>query len=196
MQFCSFKVLACGLLCASAMTFSQPLDPDAPTGGVKSAAEVDREWQDSVAKFNAQRARILAEVDRQAGDGPHRANWETLHIDIPQWYQNAKLGIFIHWGVFSVPASQNEWYPRNMYQQKDPAYAEHIKRFGPQDQFGYKDFIPRFKAEHWEPADWARLFKKAGARYVIPVAEHHDGFALYDSDLSDWTAAKMGPSAT
>lgn len=92
-----------------------------------------------------------------------------------------------------MPASQNEWYPRNMYQQKDPAYAEHIKRFGPQDKFGYKDLIPRFQAENWEPADWARLFKEAGARYVIPVAEHHDGFALYASDLSDWTAAKMGP---
>jgi len=193
MKFCRFNVLALAFLCASGITFSQSLDADAPSHGVKSAAEMDREWQDSVAKFNARRARILAELDLQAGAGPYHADWETLHIDIPQWYQDAKFGIFIHWGVFSVPASQNEWYPRNMYQQKDPAYAEHIKRFGPQDSFGYKDFIPRFKAEKWEPADWARLFKEAGARYVIPVAEHHDGFALYASDLSDWTAAKMGP---
>lgn len=193
MKFRRFNVLALALLCASGITFSQSLDPDAPTHEVKSASEIDREWQISVAQFNSNRSRILYDVDRQGKAGPYYPDWETMHIDIPQWYKDAKFGIFIHWGVFSVPASQNEWYPRNMYQQKDPAYAVHIKRFGRQDQFGYKDFIPRFKAEKWEPADWARLFKQAGARYVIPVAEHHDGFAMYASDLSDWTAAKMGP---
>ena len=72
-------------------------------------------------------------------------------------------------------------------------YKHHIATYGPQDKFGYKDFIPMFKAEHFDPAAWAELFKKAGAKYVVPVAEHHDGFAMYDSGLSDWTAAKMGP---
>ena len=93
---------------------------------------------------------------------------ETLRkFEIPQWYKDAKFGIFIHWSAFSVPGS-NEWYPRNMYQQKDPAFKEHIQRFGAHDEFGYKDFIPMFKAEKWDPADWARLFKQAVARYVIP----------------------------
>jgi len=193
MKFRRLNVLALALVCVSGFTFPQSIDPNAPTHGVKSASEIDREWQISVAQFNSKRARILYDVDRQADAGPYYPDWETLNIDIPQWYKDAKFGIFIHWGVFSVPASQNEWYPRNMYQAKDPAYPEHIQRFGPQDKFGYKDFIPRFKAEKWEPADWARLFKEAGARYVLPVAEHHDGFALYASDLSDWTAAKMGP---
>ncbi len=73
------------------------------------------------------------------------------------------------------------------------AYKHHIATYGPQDKFGYKDFIPMFKAEHFDPSAWAELFKKAGAKYVVPVAEHHDGFAMYDSGLSDWTAAKMGP---
>src|SRR5215472_8843292 len=141
MKFLPLNVLALALLCASGITFSQSLDPHAPTHEVKSAAEIDREWQNSVAQFNAKRSQILSDVDRQAEAGPHYPDWETLHIDIPQWYKDAKFGIFIHWGVFSVPASQNEWYPRNMYQEKDPAYAEHIKRFGPQDKFGYKDFI-------------------------------------------------------
>ena len=72
-------------------------------------------------------------------------------------------------------------------------YKHHIATYGPQDKFGYKDFIPMFKAEHFDPAAWAELFKKSGAKYVVPVAEHHDGFAMYDSGLSDWTAAKMGP---
>ena len=61
------------------------------------------------------------------------------------------------------------------------------------DKFGYKNFIPMFKAEHFDAAAWAQLFKKAGAKYVVPVAEHHDGFAMYDSGLSDWTVVKMGP---
>src|SRR5580692_4832234 len=119
---------------------------------------------------------------------------ETLRkYEIPQWYKDAKFGIFVHWGVFSVPGIENEWYPRNMYQQKEPEFQQHTQKYGPQDKFGYKDLIPLFRAEKWDPADWAKLFKAAGARYVIPVAEHHDGFAMYDSGLSDWSAAKMGP---
>ena len=182
-------------LLTCSLAFSQnPADPLAPTHDTKSAAEIDHEWQVSVSKYDNKRAEILREVDRQDATGPYRADWETLRkFEIPQWYRHAKFGIFIHWSVFSVPGSQNEWYPRNMYQQKDPAFKEHIQRFGPQDKFGYKDFIPQFKAERWDPADWARLFKQAGARYVVPVAEHHDGFAMYNSDLSDWSAAKMGP---
>ena len=81
----------------------------------------------------------------------------------------------------------------NMYVEGSPEYKHHIATYGPQDKFGYKDFIPMFKADHYDPAAWAQLFKRAGAKYVVPVAEHHDGFAMYDSGLSDWTVAKMGP---
>jgi alpha-L-fucosidase len=80
-----------------------------------------------------------------------------------------------------------------MYTEGSEEYKHHIATYGPPDKFGYKDFVPMFKAEHFNPAAWAELFKKAGAKYVVPVAEHHDGFAMYDSGLSDWTAAKMGP---
>jgi alpha-L-fucosidase len=178
----------------TAFAQSTQQDPLAPTQGVKSAAEIDREWQAAVAKYDGARAAILKEVDRQADDGPYRPDWETLQkYEIPQWYKAAKFGIFIHWGVLSVSGAGNEWYPRNMYQQKEPEFQQHIKKYGPQDEFGYKDLIPLFRAEKWDPADWAKLFKAAGARYVIPVAEHHDGFAMYDSALSDWSAAKMGP---
>ena len=113
--------------------------------------------------------------------------------EVPEWYKDAKFGIFIHWGVYSVPAFGNEWYPRNDVPQGSEEYKHHIATYGPQDKFGYKDFIPMFKAEHFDPAAWAKLFKEAGAKYVVPVAEHHDGFAMYDSGLSDWTVAKMGP---
>src|SRR6185369_16762131 len=74
-----------------------------------------------------------------------------------------------------------------------PEYKHHLAAYGRQDELGYKDFIPMFKAEHFDPGAWAALFKKSGAKYVVPVAEHHDGFAMYDSGLSDWTAVKMGP---
>lgn len=122
------------------------------------------------------------------------ANWESLkQFRIPEWYKNAKFGIFIHWGLYSVPAYDNEWYSRNMYMQGNVAYAYHRKTFGDQSVFGYKDFIPMFKAEHFNADAWAQLFKDAGARYVIPVAEHHDGFMMYDSALSRWNAAQMGP---
>ncbi|OFY56577.1 MAG: hypothetical protein A2X22_10745 [Bacteroidetes bacterium GWF2_49_14] len=72
-------------------------------------------------------------------------------------------------------------------------YKHHLEKYGPQDKFGYKDFIPMFKAEKFNADEWAEVFRKSGAKYVIPVAEHHDGFAMYDTRLSEWNAVKMGP---
>jgi alpha-L-fucosidase len=129
-----------------------------------------------------------------APKGPFEANWESLKAyRVPDWYVNGKFGIFIHWGVYSVPAFANEWYPRNMYEQGSPEFAHHVATYGPHTEFGYKDFIPMFTAEKFDPAAWVQLFKEAGARFVVPVAEHHDGFAMYDTALSEWSAAKMGP---
>jgi len=120
--------------------------------------------------------------------------WESLaNYTAPDWYRDGKFGIFIHWGLYAVPAFGNEWYPRNMYQQGSKEFAHHVATYGPQERFGYKDFIPQFTAEHYDPDHWAGLFRQAGARFVVPVAEHHDGFAMYDTALSEWSAAKMGP---
>jgi len=136
----------------------------------------------------------LKAVDDVVAQGPFRASWESLETyTVPEWYQNAKFGIFIHWGVYSVPAFDNEWYPRNMYLEDNPVFKHHVATYGPQSQFGYKDFIPRFKAEKFDANDWADLFRKAGAKYVVPVAEHHDGFPMYDCSFTEWSAAKMGP---
>jgi alpha-L-fucosidase len=127
-------------------------------------------------------------------NAPYEPTWESLkNYTVPQWYIDAKFGIFIHWGVYSVPAFGNEWYPRNMYIQGSPEYRHHLETYGPHTQFGYKDFIPQLTAEKFDADEWARLFKAAGARFIMPVAEHHDGFAMYDCSFSDWTAAKMGP---
>lgn len=124
----------------------------------------------------------------------YEATWESLkRYTVPQWYLDAKFGIFIHWGVYAVPAYDNEWYPHNMYIKDNPVFKWHRESFGPQSTFGYKDFIPKLTAEKWDPDAWAELFKKSGARYVVPVGEHHDGFPMYDCSFSDWTAVKMGP---
>lgn len=129
-----------------------------------------------------------------APKGPFEPTWDSIreHYKVPPWFTDAKFGIFIHWGLYAVPAHHNEWYARHMYSNAEIA-RWHADHYGPQDQFGYKDFIPLFKAEKYDPDQWAELFKNAGAKYVIPVAEHHDGFAMYDSDLTRWCAAKMGP---
>ena len=127
-------------------------------------------------------------------EGPFQPTWESLQAyQVPQWYQDAKFGIFIHWGVYAVAAFGNEWYPRNMYQQGTPEFEHHVATYGPQSRVGYKDLIPQFTADRFDPDEWAGLFRQAGARFVVPVAEHHDGFAMYNCGLSDWCAARMGP---
>jgi len=188
-------VVFCAIFPAGIAQVGNPtVDPKAPTHGVKSAEEIDREWQVSVAKYDAKRDSLIAEADHQSHDGPYRPDWETFRNFVnPQWYKDAKFGIFITWGVYAVPGAVNEWYPHNMYRPGDPAYEHFQRNYGSLENIGYKDFIPKFRAEKWDPADWVDLFKRAGAKYVIPVAEHHDGFSMYDSDLSDWTAVKMGP---
>jgi alpha-L-fucosidase len=164
-----------------------------PTAG-DAPEQIDQIWQQASNKYDAARKALLTEVDRTASAGPFRPDWESLrNYEVPDWYKDAKFGIFIHWGVYSVPAFGSEWYPRQMYQEGSEEYKHQLAAHGPLTQFGYKDFIPRFTAEHFDPEKWAELFKESGAKYVVPVFEHHDGFAMYDSGLSDWTAVKMGP---
>lgn len=181
------------LLLSSAVPMAHAQSATAPTA-TQAPASIDQIWQKASGKYDSERAALLKQVENADHQGPFRADWESLQkYEVPEWYKDAKFGIFIHWGVYSVPAFGNEWYPRNMYVPGSPEYKHHLATYGPQDKFGYKDFVPMFKAERFDPAAWAELFKKSGAKYVVPVAEHHDGFAMYDSELSDWTAAKMGP---
>jgi alpha-L-fucosidase len=178
---------------SSVSSFAQTPSSDGPTAN-EPPLTIDQTWQKASSKYDGVRAEILAEVDRVSNEGPFRPDWESLQTyEVPDWYKDAKFGIFIHWGVYSVPAFGSEWYPRMMYVKGSKEFEHHIATYGLQDKFGYKDFIPMFKAERYDPAAWARLFKESGAKYVVPVFEHHDGFAMYDNGLSDWTAVKMGP---
>lgn len=136
----------------------------------------------------------LKKIDCVIENGKYKDNWQSLcnHVT-PQWYHNAKFGIFIHWGIYSVPAFGNEWYSRNMYDKTTREYRHHIKTYGNHKDFGYKDFIPMFKGEKFNADEWAALFKESGAKYVMPVAEHHDGFAMYNTDFNRWNSVNMGP---
>ena len=126
----------------------------------------------------------------------YAANWKSLRTHpTPEWLRNDKFGIYTHWGVYSAPAfgTDGSWYAHSMYRQEHDQYKHHVKTYGPPSEFGYKDFIPMFTAEKFDAEEWADLFKQAGARFAGPVATHHDGFAMWDSALTKWNAAKMGP---
>ena len=133
-------------------------------------------------------------IDDTIANGRYKADWDSLSgHKIPDWYTRDKFGIFIHWGIYSVPAYACEWYPRWMYNPGSREYEYHKKNFGDPSVFGYKDFIPMFKGEKFDADKWVDLFAKAGARFIMPVCEHHDGFAMYDTSFNRWNAAKMGP---
>jgi alpha-L-fucosidase len=193
------KSITATFICVAILAIPAYLAAQTPSSATQptisdDAVALDRVWQQASAKFNRRRNTLLTEVDHQATNGPYRPDWRSLQkYQIPEWYEDAKFGIFVHWGVYSVPAFGSEWYPRDMYRQGSKEYTHHLAVYGLLSSFGYKDFIPMFKAEHFDPKQWAGLFSESGAKYVVPVFEHHDGFAMYDSDLSDWTAAKMGP---
>ena len=133
-------------------------------------------------------------IDEVNEIGKYKPDWASLsHHKVPEWYMHDKIGVFIHWGIYSVPAFGNEWYSRAMYDPDCCEFEHHRKTYGDQKVFGYKDFIPLFGAEKFDPEKWISLFKKSGIKYVMPVCEHHDGFAMYDTEFNPWNAKKMGP---
>jgi alpha-L-fucosidase len=124
--------------------------------------------------------------------GPVQPTWDSLRANyhVPAWFNEAKFGITMHWGLFSVAAYHNEWYEKYMY---STFAAWHAQTWGPQTTFGYKDFIPLFTAKAFNADEVVALVKASGAKYFVPTCEHHDGFSLWDSDVNPWNAAKMGP---
>ena len=110
----------------------------------------------------------------------------------PDWFRDAKFGIYLHWGVYSV-AERGEWYARRLYMEGTPEYEHHLQTYGHPSQFGYKDFVPMWKAERFDPDRLVGLFKRAGARYFTPCAVHHDNFDLWNSRHHPWNSVRMGP---
>jgi alpha-L-fucosidase len=126
-------------------------------------------------------------------DGPYTPKDESLKLyKYPEWFRDAKFGIWAHWGPQAVPR-QGDWYARRMYQEKDPAYKYHVEHYGHPSEFGFKDIIPLWKAEKWDPDKLMELYKKAGAKYFVSMGTHHDNFFLWNSKLNEWNSVNMGP---
>ena len=131
---------------------------------------------------------------QQEEEKTYEPTWESIESHpLPQWYDDAKFGIFIHWGVYSVPAYRTEWYATRMHDTSSPVYEHHKETYGDTTEFEYHEFLPDFTAENWDPHRWAKLFKEAGARYVVLTAEHHDGFPLWDCQYTTYDAVNRGP---
>ncbi|MFC7338724.1 alpha-L-fucosidase [Haloferula chungangensis] len=140
-------------------------------------------------------------VPAQTDQKPYDGSWESLQkMPVPAWFDDGKVGIFIHWGPYSVIGYRkggrgySEHVPKMFYTDPKHYYPYMKERWGANPpEFGYKDIIPEFQAEKWDPDGWAELFEQVGAKYVVMTAEHHDGWANWDSDLTPWNAKDMGP---
>lgn len=132
----------------------------------------------------------LAAINQVIATGKYQAQWESLATyPVPQWYREAKFGAFIHWGAYAVPAYFSEWYVRLMYYHQNPVYWHHIRKYG--KNYPYRKFIEQFTAPKFDAEQIVAALKAAGAKYIMPVGEHHDGLKLYDSDLSEWTTVRQ-----
>ncbi len=159
----------------------------------------------SVATAAVALAAIFAAPAACAAEPRYEANWTSLdQRPTPEWFLDAKFGVFMHWGVYSVPAwgkvgEYAEWYWNRIADRKPENvwWQFHVKNFG--ENFDYKDFVPRFKAELFHAEQWASLFQRAGIKYVVPTSKHHEGFCLWPSAEASktwgrpWNAAEIGP---
>ncbi|UOE51047.1 alpha-L-fucosidase [Mucilaginibacter sp. SMC90] len=126
-------------------------------------------------------------------DGPFKPDWESLkQYAVPDWFRDAKFGLWAHWGPQCQP-ERGDWYARGMYQEGSDQYSYHIEKYGHPSKFGFKDVINEWKAENWQPGELLDLYKRAGAKYFMALANHHDGFDLYNSTYQSWNSTKMGP---
>ncbi len=202
----AWPLLIAALLCSPSALFAQAAGEAGNSLGFDMAPETSQRVVEKAVK----------EIPISMADGPVRPTWDSLKdtYTVPAWFQGAKFGIFMHFGIFSVPAHGSEWYEKFLYAGGNDSVlkvlfgndkatdfnsgpqsvrAWHTEHFGPPEKFGYKDFIPMFKAEHFDADAWAELFKKSGARYVMPGAQHHENFAMWDSKVTPFNSVQMGP---
>ena len=194
----SILFLAAGAVCMAVDTSllaqavpAQAIGHEDPTIALAAAATADpwntRDTPESVA------AALLGLPPIPAG--PYQPTWESIakNYKDPQWFRDAKFGIYMHLGIFSVPAHASEWYVRYMYGGNKDVMQWHTEHYGPPTKFGYKDFLPMYTMAKWDPDGWAALFKKAGAKYVLAPGEHHDGFSNWNSATNPYNSVNYGP---
>ena len=121
------------------------------------------------------------------------SNWNDVKREVPEWFRDAKFGLFFHWGPYSVPAFENEWYSRNMYAKGSSQNKHHKNTYGNLNEFGYKEFFPMFTGEKFDPDEWADLVVRSGAKYAGPVTEHADNFSMWNSKVNPINCVNYGP---
>lgn len=138
--------------------------------------------------------KVIVSTEREPlADGPFEPNWQSLQqYEVPEWFRNAKFGIWAHWGPQCQP-ERGDWYARHMYVQGHWQYEDHLRRYGHPSLHGFKDVIHEWKAENWDPAELVKLYKRAGAQYFMAMASHHDNFDLWNSRYHQWNSVRVGP---
>lgn len=136
---------------------------------------------------------MVSPIPNLAGSGPYQPTWDSLlQYETPEWYRDAKFGIWAHWSPQCVPEA-GDWYARNMYLQGQPQNKYQLEHYGPPSRFGYKDLCAQWTLLNWEPEALIERYKKAGARFFVALANHHDSFDTWNSMHHPWNAANIGP---
>src|ERR1044072_1168790 len=138
-------------------------------------------------------AAFIESFDQSYAKGPFQPTWESLqNYVVPEWYQNAKFGIWAHWGPQCEP-EHGDWYGRGMYEEGSDHYKYHVQKYGHPSKFGFKDVIHQWKAEKWDPEQLVALYKRVGAKYFFAMANHHDNLDLWNSKYQSWNSVNVGP---
>lgn len=138
-------------------------------------------------------ASFFESLDQAYAKGPFQPTWESLqNYTVPEWYRNAKFGIWAHWGPQCEP-EHGDWYARGMYEEGSDHYKYHVQKYGHPSKFGFKDVIHQWKAEKWDPEQLVALYKRVGAKYFFAMANHHDNLDLWNSKYQSWNSVKVGP---
>lgn len=149
----------------------------------------------SSAPVGAQQYEVpVSETQEKMMTGKYQPTWESLEsqYQVPEWFRNAKFGIWAHWGPQCVEGS-GDWMARSMYQEGSKAWKYHREHYGHQSEVGFKDILPLFKAERWNPDSLVAYYKSLGAQYFFALGNHHDNFDLWDSKYQPWNAKNIGP---
>ena len=127
-------------------------------------------------------------------EGQYEPTWESLsqYGEAPEWFRDAKFGIWAHWGPQCEPEA-GDWYARHMYDEGGWQYRYHVEKYGHPSEFGFKDVINAWKAAEWDPEELMSLYKRAGAKYFFTLGNHHDNFDLWNSKHQEWNSINMGP---
>lgn len=148
----------------------------------------------SIGTLSAQNYQVpVSEKNEPMMKGKFQPTWESLgNYQVPEWFRNAKFGIWAHWGPQCVEGS-GDWMARSMYMEGSREYKYHVEHYGHPSEVGFKDILPLFKAEKWDPDKLVELYKKIGAQYFFAMGNHHDNMDLWDSKYQPWNSMNMGP---